>query len=452
MRWNVSLSLACIALLGLLGGWGNSAMGQDASELLRDDLSATSERSADYAESASVFDDEDFQTSLDAAEGAGIVMYSSSPRAVKKAQGAYQISISSFSPISSVIANGSAIAISGNPYEVTFFIDYDLQPRDNVIFVEVISELGKAEKEFRIFLDTPEFTYADLARARKSSFTGVAILGLSRDDNMMSTPGDHVIGSKGSLTAVAVGQIATGFSSALVITGIVNVDDQHQSEFTSREILFRQLSVDWNDRETRWGDLTAGVGYNTVGLRNMDRSSEYRDSWNSDYSEGPSELYLNLQAKMKVWEQSQWKSSYKYGRKSTPGVAESTNSQKLGQALGGVRWGVQWDGSLGYSLTDAPGELQDLSKLEGSLKGGLKLKPVEWSLEYGRAETQYRTAEPTTGVRTQNTTVHLVLGANWPITSGVSLAYSHRLEIQESNLADSDYQKNLDTLNLTLIF
>ena len=162
---------------------------------------------------------------------------------------------------------------------------YTLAPGENLFNARIESESGELQKTFTIFLETDEVKYQDPAKARKSSFSFITIGGIVRDDNINSASSDPKAAAKSSLTLVVVKQIATGYTSAVVLTGIVNADDQWSSEYRSREILFRQFSADWNDSAFDWGDLTVGLGLNEVGLSDP-RASSLRDSWNGSYKQG----------------------------------------------------------------------------------------------------------------------------------------------------------------------
>ena len=71
--------------------------------------------------------------------------------------------------------------------------------------------------------------------------------------------------------------MVTGYSSAFVITTILNFDDQFDSKYDSKQIIFRQLGIDWNDQKTSFGDFTLGTGMNMVGLWDKEEQSEIRD-------------------------------------------------------------------------------------------------------------------------------------------------------------------------------
>ncbi len=454
---------ATFLLLLVLGVWGirpaqllaqatvNEVMSRQ--EAIREDLSATAERSQEYVETPGLFAEDVYQETVEQTAAGDIVLFTSSPRVVTEPQGTYKVSVSAFSPLKSVTANGVNLRVGENQYEATFTIDYTLKgPGDNLIRVEVESESGTAEKEFYIFYETETVKFADLEKARKSSFTFVTVLGVTRNSNANDATTNHRVSHKGSTTIVAVGQVATGFSSAFVITGVINADDQFQAEYDNQEVLFRQLSVDWNDTDTFLGDFTFGVGYNTVGIRDDEETSTYRDSWVDTYKQGGDESYVSTQVKAKVGEKTTWKTTLRAGQKTFPGVEEVTQTRKLGQGLSFEWLALPWETLLTYAQTDDPDPMADLNKITGTLTVRPAWKPLTFLAEYGYADTQYVEYDPTKEAREQTAVMHATLGVTWPLPGGASLDYSHRFEIQESNLSGKDFSKNLDTLNLTFIF
>jgi hypothetical protein len=113
---------------------------------------------------------------------------------------------------------------------------------------------------------------------------------------------------------------------------------------------------------------------------------------------------------------------------------------------------LNWLLALDYASTDAESDTKDFSNSGISLKMTWPLKMIPLNFQYGITDQQYKAAEPLTGVRTQNNSSFAVIGASYQINSWLSLAYSHRYEVNESNIINSDYSKNTDTLNFTVIY
>ena len=85
----------------------------------------------------------------------------------------------------------------------------------------------------------------------------------------------------------------TGYSSAFVITTILNFDDQFDSKYDSKQIIFRQLGIDWNDQKTSFGDFTLGTGMNMIGLWDKEEQSEIRDPLNKKYKKIAKNFSIN---------------------------------------------------------------------------------------------------------------------------------------------------------------
>ena len=322
--------------------------------------------------------------------------------------------------------------------------------------MEVTTDTGKIEKEFKIFLEDSFYKFSEM---RKSSFTLVNVFGLSKDNNANSSPSEKVEATKGSVTIVAIGQMVTGYSSAFVITTILNFDDQFDSKYDSKQIIFRQLGIDWNDQKTSLGDFTFGTGMNMVGLWDKEEQSEIRDPLNKKYKKIAQENFYQLKLKVNFNDLIKWETSLKHSMKddySTLMKTEETPPRvyvsKLSQGFETNWLDLNWLLALDYSTTDAESDTKDFSSSGVRLKMTWPLNQGSLNLQYGITDQQNKVADPLTGIRTKNYSFFVETGANYQINSRLSLAYSHRYEVNESNIINSDYSKNTDTLNFTLIY
>ena len=386
-----------------------------------------------------------------------LVIYITSPRSIQSNEGFFQIHISSFNPIREIRINEENYKIDNLSYEYSHdYANKKLNPGENNLIVEVTTDTGKIEKEFKIFLEDSFYKFSEM---RKSSFTLVNVFGLSKDNNANSSPSEKVEATKGSVTIVAIGQMVTGYSSAFVITTILNFDDQFDSKYDSKQIIFRQLGIDWNDQKTSFGDFTLGTGMNMIGLWDKEEQSELRDPLNKKYKKIAQEFFYQLKLKVNFNDILKWETSLKHSMKddySTLMKTEETPPKvyvsKLSQGFETNWLDLNWLFALDYSTTDAESDTKDFSSSGVSLKMTWPLNPVPLNLQYGITDQQYKAAEPSTGVRTQNNSSYVVIGANYQINSWLSLSYSHRYEVNESNIINSDYSKNTDTLNFTVIY
>ena len=386
-----------------------------------------------------------------------LVIYITSPRSIQSNEGFFQIHVSSFNPIREIRINEENYKIDNLSYEYSHdYANKKLNPGENNLIVEVTTDTGKIEKEFKIFLEDSFYKFSEM---RKSSFTLVNVFGLSKDNNANSSPSEKVEATKGSVTIVAIGQMVTGYSSAFVITTILNFDDQFDSKYDSKQIIFRQLGIDWNDQKTSFGDFTFGTGMNMVGLWDKEEQSEIRDPLNKKYKKIAQENFYQLKLKVNFNDFIKWETSLKHSMKddySTLMKTEETPPKvyvsKLSQGFETNWLDLNWLLALDYSTTDAESDTKDFSSSGVSLKMTWPLNPVPLNLQYGITDQKYKAAELSTGVRTQNNSSFAVIGANYQINSWLSLAYSHRYEVNESNIINSDYSKNTDTLNFTVIY
>ena len=386
-----------------------------------------------------------------------LVIYITSPRSIQSNEGFFQIHISSFNSIREIRINEENYKIDNLSYEYSHdYANKKLNPGENVLIVEVTTDTGKIEKEFKIFLEDSFYKFSEM---RKSSFTLVNVLGLSKDNNVNSSPSEKVEATKGSVTIVAIGQLVTGYSSAFVVTTILNFDDQFDSKYDSKQIIFRQLGIDWNDQKTSLGDFTFGTGMNMVGLWDKEEQSQIRDPLNKKYKKIAQENFYQLKLKVNFNDFIKWETSLKHSMKddySTLMKTEETPPKvyvsKLSQGFETNWLDLTWLLALDYASTDAESDTKDFSNSGVSLKMTWPLKMIPLNFQYGITDQQYKAAEPLTGVRTQNNSSFAVIGASYQISSWLSLAYSHRYEVNESNIINSDYSKNTDTLNFTVIY
>ena len=386
-----------------------------------------------------------------------LVIYITSPRSIQSNEGFFQIHISTFNPIREIKINEENFKIDNLSYESSHdYANKKLKPGENKLVVEVTTDIGKTEKEFKIFLEDSFYKFSDM---RKSSFTLVNVFGLSKDNNANSSPSEKVEATKGSLTIVAIGQLVTGYSSAFVITTILNFDDQFDSKYDSKQIIFRQLSVDWNDQKTSFGDFTLGTGMNMIGLWDKEEQSQLRDPLNKKYKKIAQENFYQLKLKVNFNDILKWETSLKHSMKEDYSTLTKTEeaplkvyASKLSQNFETNWLDLNWLLALDYSSTDEESDTNDFSKSGVSLKIIWPFKMISMNFLYGITDQQNKVADPLTGIRTKNYSFFVETGANYQINSRLSLTYSHRYEVNESNIINSDYSKNTDTLNFTLIY
>ena len=80
-----------------------------------------------------------------------LVIYITSPRSIQSNEGFFQIHISSFNPIREIRINEENYKIDNLSYEYSHdYANRKLNPGENNLIVEVTTDTGKIEKEFKI--------------------------------------------------------------------------------------------------------------------------------------------------------------------------------------------------------------------------------------------------------------------------------------------------------------
>ena len=87
-----------------------------------------------------------------------LVIYITSPRSIHSNEGFFQILVNTFNPIREIRINEEKYKINNISYESSHdYANKKLKPGENKLVVEVTTDIGKTEKEFKIFLNNLEF-------------------------------------------------------------------------------------------------------------------------------------------------------------------------------------------------------------------------------------------------------------------------------------------------------
>lgn len=381
-----------------------------------------------------------------------VLIFSLSPDLVKEAEGKFLVQVSAFTPIRSVWINGKEQPAPPKAYQAQFEVDYLLTPGENFFAVQAITESGESEQEFIVFYETK-----DIKRDAKKvkPFVLITILGAADDDNTNNVPdgtGKTRSTKSNFIFVPAFNQKITYFST-LSVKGLIVGDQQHQSEFKSREFLLKQLTLEWKTRKTFLGDVTWGIGANQLSTRDPNQTSGFRDSWTDEYKQSGSDTFANLGFKFGADKGTKWNVKLDHKLKSAPDNPESkgtADSFKIGAKtrFGKLKTGFQ----LSRTTTDLQDDSKDKSTVKGSAKLNVPLKPLMLSLQTQLSETTNRIADATTGITTKTRKTTYTAGISYPVSNWLIFAYSRKLEKQTSNLENSDYQKNINNLQMTLIF
>ncbi|HIA56518.1 MAG TPA: hypothetical protein EYM80_07465 [Deltaproteobacteria bacterium] len=392
------------------------------------------------------------QNSVDSTVEEDILIFSLSPDLVKEADGEFLVQVSAFSPLKSVSINGRNQPLAPKSYQAKFGVDYHLKPGENFFEIKVVTESGETEQEFIVFFETKEIK-RDAGKVKP--FMLIVILGWADDDNTNNVPSGttKVHSTKSSFVLVPVFNQKITYFSTFSVKGLITGDRQQKSEFKSREFMLKQLAFEWTTRKTFLGDVTFGVGANRLSTKDTQKTSSYRDSWFSKYKRAGADSFINFGFKFGADKGTEWSVKFDHKLKSVPGTPSSKgleNSFKIGAKN---KFGIyKTYFNLGQSTTNLQDDSKDKAKVDGSAKLNMPLKPVLLSLQAQLSESKDRLANSTTGIKTKSRKKTYKFGVTYPLASWLILAYSRKLEQQESNLTNKDYKKNSNSLQLTMIF
>lgn len=392
------------------------------------------------------------QSTLVSAVEEDILIFSLSPDLVKEADGELLVQVSAFSPLKSVSINGRNQPLAPKSYQAKFGVDYQLEPGENIFEIIATTEEGENEQEFIVFFETKEIK-RDAGKVKPFMF--ITILGYADDDNTnsVSNGSAKVSSSKSNFVLVPVFNQKITYFSTFSVKGLITGDQQQKSEFESREFMLQQLTLEWKTRKTFLGDITFGVGANRLSTKDTAKTSSYRDSWFSKYKKAGADSFINLGFGFGADIGTKWSVKFAHKLKSVPGTPSSkgtANSLSFGAKNKFGKFKTNF--SLSSATTNLLDDSKDKSKVSGSVKLSFPLKPVLLSLQTKFAETNDQTANSITGIKTKSRKSTYKFGITYPLASWMILAYTRKMEGQESNLINKDYKKNSNSLQLTMIF
>lgn len=391
-------------------------------------------------------------STLDSPVEEDILIFSLSPDLVKATDGVFLVKVSAFSQLKSISINGQDQPLPPESYQANFAIDYHLKPGENFFVINATTIEGEREQEFIVFFETKEIK-RDAGKVKP--FMLITILGYADDDNTnsVSSSSTKVSSSKSSFVLVPVFNQKITYFSTLSVKGLITGDQQQNSEFESREFMLKQLALEWKTRKTFLGDIIFSVGSNRLSTKDTDKTSTYRDPWFSKYKQAGADSFTNLAFKFGTAKGTKWSLKLDHKLKSVPGTPSSkgtANSLNLGAKNKFGKY--KTDFSLSQSITNLQDDSNDKSKLTASAKFSFPVKPVSLSLQTQLAQSKNLTANSITGINKKTSKKTYKFGVTYPLASWLILAYSRKLEDQESNLTNKDYKKNSNSLQLTMIF
>ena len=392
------------------------------------------------------------QLAVSATAEAEILIFSLSPEKVKEQKGVLKIQISTFSPIQKVTVDGKPQKFPKAASLVWLKIPYLLKPGENFFEVYVKTQLGEAKKTLRTIYETPEFL-------RKSklgdSFQLISILGNTTSDNINKVD-DNETKSKAfssSILFVPSYRFDIFDDSSIFLRGVLMADQHHNGEFESKEVLFKQASVEWEERASWAGDFTLSLGTNEAGTRDVPESTSPRDSLSKKHKLATRDNVYTIKAKQELEKGTTWDWQIDHKKKSVEGSNDDSGvSTTLTAGYVTPLFGVKTTFGGTYEDTNLNGSYKDTKAFKSKLKVDYPIPPVTLGVQYDFSQTEDKVADPSLDGKTKTRNQALSLSFNYPAAAWCIFGLTQKQERQSSNLAGKTYTLNTTQLQVILIY
>ena len=407
-----------------------------------------------------------FQSAWSAEDEAEILIFSLSPEKVEEQQGILKIQISTFSPIQQVTVKGKPRNFPKGASLVWLKIPYVLKPGVNVFEVYVKTTLGEAKKIIRTIYETPEL----LKQAKLGdSFQFITILSGVTKDNIDKVE-DNSSKSKAfstSILFVPSYRFDLFDDSSIFLRGVLMGDQHHNGEYESKKILFKQASIEWEERESWAGVLTLSLGTNEAGTREIPETSTPRDSLSKKYKRATRDNVYTLKAKKELGEGTTWNWQIDRKKKSLEGSnGDSGFSTTLAAGYVTPIFGVKTTFGGTFEDTNLNGAYDDGGKwvekdaetIKAKLKVDYPIPPVSLGFQYDFSETEHKVANENLecvticNKKTKNRNQVYTLSLNYPAAAWCIFGLTQKQERQSSNILKNTYTLNSTQLQVILIY
>ncbi len=389
---------------------------------------------------------------------AEILIFSLSPEKVEEQQGVLQIQISTFSPIEKIIVDGKPHKFPKAASLVWLKIPYKLKPGVNIFKVYVKTKFGEARKIIRIIYETPEL----LKKAKLGdSFQLITILSGVTKDNIDKVE-DNSSKSKAfssSILFVPSYRFDVFEDSSIFLRGVLMGDQHHNGEYASKKVLFKQASIEWEERESWAGVLTLSLGTNEAGTREIPVTSTPRDSLSKKYKRATRDNVYILKAKQELEKGTTW--NWQIDRKKK--LVEGSNDDSgfsTALTLGYVTplFGIKTTFGGTLEDTNLNGTYKDTKVYKTKLKIDYPIPPVTLGIQYDFSETENKVADPSLECVTicnkkkKNRNQVYTLSLNYPAAAWCIFGLTQKHERQSSNILENTYTLNSTQLQVILIY
>jgi hypothetical protein len=383
---------------------------------------------------------------------AEILIFSLSAEKVKEQKGVLKIQISTFSQIQQVTVKGKPRKFPKGASLVWLKIPYTLNPGVNIFEVYVKSNLGEEKKIIRIIYETPEF----LNKTKFGDpFQLITIIGAAKSNNIEKVDeSDNKLNAFSSNVLLVPSYRFDVFNdSGIFIRGVLMSDQHHNGTFESKEVLFKQASIEWEERESWAGVLTISLGTNEAGTREIPVTSNPRDSLSKKHKLATRDNVYTIKAKQELEKATTWNWQLDRKKKHVEGSDENSGYSTTFSAgyvtpLFGLK--TTFGGTL--EDTNLNGSYTDTSGLKTKLKVDYPISTVALGLQYDFSQTEDKIADPDLAGKTKTRNQGLSLSLNYPAASWCIFGLTQKYERQSSNLVGKSYKLNTTQLQVILIY
>ena len=396
------------------------------------------------------------QSAWSSEEESEILIFSLSPEKVEEQQGVLQIQISTFSPIEKIIVDGKPHKFPKAASLVWLKIPYKLKPGVNIFKVYVKTKFGEARKIIRTIYETPEL----LKKAKLGdSFQLITILTGVTKDNIDKAEDNKSKAFSTSILFVPSYRFDLFDDSSIFLRGVLMGDQHHNGEYASKKVLFKQASIEWEERESWAGVLTLSLGTNEAGTRDVPESTSPRDSLSKKYKRATRDNVYTLKAKQELEKGTTWNWQIDRKKKSVEGSNDDSGfSTTLAAGYVTPIFGVKTTFGGTLEDTNLNGAYKDTEAIKAKLKVDYPIPPVSLGIQYDFSQTENKVADPslecvtTCNGKTKNRNQIYTLSLNYPAAAWCIFGLTQKHESQSSNIVGKTYKVNSTQLQVILIY
>jgi hypothetical protein len=362
---------------------------------------------------------------------------------VQETKGVLQVGLTAFDPILHIDVNGHLIDFDQDT-QIQVEIPYELKSRQTDFQITTFTRVGTMQKRFTIH-------YGVKPVPKRPALMVVAILGTTTVDNLTNVPEgtDKIAATKTVLTVVPQYELRIGEDTSLKLQGILLRERYGDETWQNLETAYTQLAIDWEERKTFFGTLTAIVGWNSVKTNNENFIGE---------NDILTETFVAGSIKRQPDKEKRWEIRLEYKNKNSAVQAADVDNETDATAVtleGKIKWplfGFSQNARLNYTLNDAVGQYQDFTTSSLGYTLSHKIGDLSPSLGYTYTAKKMNRHNPAFDVTPAYNAGQTAIKLKYQLFKRSSISLGVKAKTQISNLATSTYTSNSATLDWTQIF